>query len=193
MRTSHGLELTSKIRWKQKILVTEHKSTHGVLLLYNAEMQIRECMKLRQIKTIKGYKSFKDFSWQPFLNNENFHEDLNIFYGENGSGKSSICNILKNVLPGGSIAEIVTDDKHGYKTFGKNKPKQVSLQFDTVEYNFKYVSPETVGFNVSDDHIVKGTPFTAHTLEIKSVNIKQYGKERISNFKRNQRSNTGTY
>jgi len=40
---------------------------------------------------------------------------------------------------------------------------------------------------------MKGTPFTAHTLEIKSVNIKQYGKERISNFKRNQRSNTGTY
>ncbi|MBU1350144.1 hypothetical protein KJ992_00960 [Patescibacteria group bacterium] len=54
-------------------------------------------MKLKEIKKIKQYKSFQDFDWQPFFNSEKFHDDVNILFGENGSGKSSVCNILKNV------------------------------------------------------------------------------------------------
>ena len=40
---------------------------------------------------------------------------------------------------------------------------------------------------------LEGTPFTAHTLEIKSANIYTYDKTRISNFKGDQRTDTGAY
>ena len=89
-------------------------------------------MKLKVIKKIKGYKSFQDFSWASFFNSQEFHETANIFYGENGAGKSSIVNILKNVLKGDNLF----DKKFGYKDFGKYKPKEVSLVFDCGECNW---------------------------------------------------------
>lgn len=89
-------------------------------------------MKLKSIKKIKGYKSFQDFDWQPFLNNEIFHDEVNILYGENGSGKSSIVNILKNVLKGDDLFS----KNFGYKSFGKHKPKEVGLVFDCEECNY---------------------------------------------------------
>lgn len=113
-------------------------------------------MKLKQIKTIKGYKSFQNFSWQPFLNNEVFHDNVNIFYGENGSGKSSICNILKNVLPGGGITEVISDNKHGYKSFGKIRPGLVSLQFDDGEYNFEHDIPEETDESAVLQYVARG-------------------------------------
>ena len=59
-------------------------------------------MKIKKITTIKGYKSFVDFSWDRFCKNSkqgNIQElgDFSIIFGENGSGKSSICEILKSV------------------------------------------------------------------------------------------------
>lgn len=73
-------------------------------------------MKLKSIKKIKGYKSFQDFDWKSFLSTDTFHDDANILYGENGSGKSSIVNLLKNVS--------------GNKDFVKYKPIEACLTFN---------------------------------------------------------------
>ena len=80
-------------------------------------------MKLKTVEKIKKYKSFQDFDWTPFFNTQEFHESANIFYGENGAGKSSICNILKSVC-----------DK---KSFTHNQiPDEICLKFDDGEYKF---------------------------------------------------------
>jgi len=79
-------------------------------------------MKLKQIKSLKGYKSFIDFSWQPYFNNEDLHEKVNILFGENGSGKSTICNTLKCVS--------------GVKEFEKYQPAEVSLLFADGEKKY---------------------------------------------------------
>lgn len=59
-------------------------------------------MKIRKIKLIQGYKSFKDYSWDKFCINDQGQEQIfnsfNICFGENGSGKSSICEILKDLF-----------------------------------------------------------------------------------------------
>jgi len=81
-------------------------------------------MKLKAIRLIKGYKSFQDFSWQPFFNNTEFHDDVNILYGENGSGKSAVCNILKNLSQNKELAS-------------QHKPKEVRLSFDDGEYQYQ--------------------------------------------------------
>lgn len=76
-------------------------------------------MKLKSIKKIKEYKSFQDFTWHHFLNNETFHDEVNIIYGENGCGKSSIVNLLKNV----------SENKDNVKY----KPIEACLAFDDGE------------------------------------------------------------
>ena len=95
-------------------------------------------MKLKSIKTIKGYKSFQDFAWQPFLNNETFHDEINILYGENGSGKSSIANLLKNVSEN--------------KDFGRYKPTEACLTFDDGDK--KYPVNNDWGNKIAKDSIL---------------------------------------
>jgi wobble nucleotide-excising tRNase len=80
-------------------------------------------MKLKTIEQIKKYKSFQDFNWTPFFNTQEFHESANIFYGENGAGKSSLCNILKSVC--------------NKKSFTNNQiPDEICLKFEDGEYKF---------------------------------------------------------
>ena len=58
-------------------------------------------MQIYKIKTVKGYKSFADFEWQKFCKNSGGQEDVlqkfTIIFGENGSGKSALCDVLKSV------------------------------------------------------------------------------------------------
>lgn len=58
-------------------------------------------MKIRKIISVKGYKSFSDFSWNKFCNNASSQEEIlgkfPIIFGENGAGKSAICEVLKSV------------------------------------------------------------------------------------------------
>ncbi len=58
-------------------------------------------MQARKINAIKGYKSFADFEWAKFCKNksgqESILEKFSIVFGENGSGKSSTCDVLKSV------------------------------------------------------------------------------------------------
>lgn len=58
-------------------------------------------MQLRQIVSIKQFKSFIDFNWNTFCKNKVGTIvplcSFNLFYGENGAGKSSICEILKDL------------------------------------------------------------------------------------------------
>lgn len=79
-------------------------------------------MKLVNIKTIKKYKSYTDFSWAKYFNSQNLHENINIFFGENGCGKSSISNILKSLC----------DEK----PFDKHKPEEVTLKFSDAEKKY---------------------------------------------------------
>jgi len=79
-------------------------------------------MKLQKIGTITKYKSFKDYSWPRFLNAEQFHQKINIIYGENGSGKTSISNILKSV----------SQEKDFYRYF----PEEAKVKIDNKDYVF---------------------------------------------------------
>lgn len=79
-------------------------------------------MTIKKIQSIKKYKSFRDFSWQKYCNNSDFHSSVNIFYGENGTGKSSICNILKNVSQN--------------KTQLKYPPEEVEIKIDNTISKF---------------------------------------------------------
>lgn len=58
-------------------------------------------MQVRKIKSINGYKSFADFEWQKFCKNKDGQESIlqnfTAVFGENGAGKSAICDVLKSV------------------------------------------------------------------------------------------------
>ena len=83
-------------------------------------------MQIKKIVSIKGYKSFIDFKWNDFCNDRigtsQLMQKYCIFYGENGSGKSSVCDILK------SISQM--------REFGNKKPILAELEiFDGTNNN----------------------------------------------------------
>ena len=85
-------------------------------------------MRIRKIITITNYKSFSDFSWSKFCNNTYSQEEVlgkfSIVFGENGSGKSTICDVLKSVSQNQdfqnstpSLAEIEIKDGSNNQTY----------------------------------------------------------------------------
>ena len=106
-------------------------------------------MKIKKILEIKEYKSFQNFVWKDFFDDgENFSEKLNIFFGENGTGKSSICNILKNLSNNLDFekypkkVEIKTDGdtfKYNSYTWAPNKLQKDSILFFDKDFIAKYI------------------------------------------------------
>lgn len=85
-------------------------------------------MQIRKITAIKKYKSFTDFEWQKFCKNnggqESILQNFSIVFGENGSGKSSTCDVLKSLtqnqnfqIKPPTLAEIEVHDGANNKTY----------------------------------------------------------------------------
>lgn len=88
-------------------------------------------MEIKKITSIKKLKSFVDFEWYSFCRNnggqESVLEKFSIFFGENGSGKSTICSIIKDLSQN--------------QSFGVNYPEkaEVLVKNDSnVSYCYKY-------------------------------------------------------
>ncbi|MDR2773115.1 MAG: AAA family ATPase [Elusimicrobiota bacterium] len=108
-------------------------------------------MKIKKIRAIKNYKSFLDFSWSKFCKNASRQEVLgkfSIVFGENGAGKSAICNALKSVSqnqdfpnPPPTLVEIELNDDKTYKyenekwTYQVNKNSFLFFDVDFISAN----------------------------------------------------------
>ena len=84
-------------------------------------------MQIYKIKTVKGYKSFVDFKWQKYCKysdrQESVLQKFTIVFGENGAGKSALCDVLKSVSKNQdfqntppTLAEIEFKDGHNKLT-----------------------------------------------------------------------------
>ena len=109
-------------------------------------------MRIRKIQTIKNYKSFSDFSWVKFCKDCSNKEQVllskySVIFGENGSGKSSICDILKslsqiqdfpNTLPDLAEIEIGNGSNQVYKfekeSWTPNQLNKNSFLFFDVDF-----------------------------------------------------------
>jgi len=80
-------------------------------------------MKIKKIKAIKGYKSFLDFQWDCLCKDKSGQicsfSPFTLCFGENGSGKSSICDILKDLT--------------GFNKFEGDLPKLAEVELETME------------------------------------------------------------
>ncbi|OGY17857.1 MAG: hypothetical protein A2900_00525 [Candidatus Chisholmbacteria bacterium RIFCSPLOWO2_01_FULL_50_28] len=80
-------------------------------------------MKIKKIKTIKNYKPFQDFQWDCLCKDKTGREcsfsPFTVFFGENRSGKSSVCEILKDLT--------------GFQRFEGDKPVLSEVELETVE------------------------------------------------------------
>jgi len=125
-------------------------------------------MKIRKITTIINYKSFSNFSWSKFCNNASSQEEVlgkfSIVFGENGSGKSAICDVLKSVSQNQdfqnsppSLAEIEINDginNQIYKYENGNWTNQINKN------SFLFFDVDFINANV-------------HTHGVRSSNLQQ--------------------
>lgn len=86
---------------------------------------------LKSIAAIRGYKSFADYSWTKLHQRKDkagnpidtsLSPKFNLFFGENGAGKSAVVRILKSLS--------------GQRDFGKSIPAYVRLDLDTGAREF---------------------------------------------------------
>lgn len=87
---------------------------------------------LEKITQIKNYKSYSDYKWDNLSKhlsksgNEceaSFCTGFNVIFGENGSGKSAIVQVLKSLCQNGEFID--------------SSPEKVTLQFKDTEYIFE--------------------------------------------------------
>ncbi|MBU4350743.1 AAA family ATPase [Patescibacteria group bacterium] len=121
---------------------------------------------IKKISKIKQYKSFQDFSWNNFCKNragqEMLFQKFNVIFGENGSGKSSICDILKSLSQIQDfqdnppvLAEIENNNNQTYKYKDKSWiPKQLDKN------SFLFFDVDFINANV-------------HTHGVRSSNLQQ--------------------
>lgn len=85
-------------------------------------------MKIKKINYIKEYKSFIDFKWSEFCldsaGGEKSFCPFNVVFGENGSGKSSICEILKDI------------SQHTPFSSSCDKPNSIQIKIDNNLHNY---------------------------------------------------------
>ncbi|QNA46126.1 AAA family ATPase [Lacibacter sediminis] len=85
-------------------------------------------MKIKKINHIKEYKSFLDFKWSEFCldsaGGEKSFCPYNVVFGENGSGKSSICEILKDI------------SQHTPFNSSCDKPNSIQIKIDSNLHNY---------------------------------------------------------
>jgi len=85
-------------------------------------------MKIKKINHIKEYKSFVDFKWSEFCldsaGGEKSFCPYNVLFGENGSGKSSICEILKDI------------SQHTPFSSSCDKPNSIQIKIDNNLHNY---------------------------------------------------------
>jgi AAA15 family ATPase/GTPase len=85
-------------------------------------------MKIKKINHIKDYKSFVDFKWSGFCidsaGGEKSFCPYNVLFGENGSGKSSICEILKDI------------SQHTPFSYSCEKPNSIQIKIDNNLHNY---------------------------------------------------------
>jgi AAA15 family ATPase/GTPase len=85
-------------------------------------------MKIKKINNIKEYKSFVDFKWSEFCLDSAGGEKpfcpYNVVFGENGSGKSSICEILKDI------------SQHTPFSSSCDKPNSIQIKIDNNLHNY---------------------------------------------------------
>ncbi len=125
-------------------------------------------MKIRKITSIKNYKSFSDFSWDKFCKNASRQEEVlqnfSVVFGENGAGKSAICDVLKSVSlnqdfpnPPPSLAEVELNDGSSNQVH-KYKNRKWASQIG--KNSFLFFDVDFVNANV-------------HTHGVRSSNLQQ--------------------
>lgn len=82
-------------------------------------------MEINKIESIEEYKSFKQFYWRHYFNNDGDFKKVNIIFGENGCGKTSIVNIFKSIT------------NHEEEIFNEIKPKSVNIWINNEKYTYK--------------------------------------------------------
>lgn len=162
-------------------------------------------MILKKINAIKTYKSFIDFSWSKFCkdsaNQEKILGKFSVIFGENGSGKSSVCDILKSYSQtqdfqevGPSFAELEINDGTSNKIY---KYENTAWTEQAVKNLFLFFDVDFINANVHT-HGVRSSNLQqgAHTqnagkliidLDQEANNIKgavKDKKEEIDNFER---------